>query len=432
MSTIQERLNKFNLVLIILAVLAVVGLWAFWYQYDRGLIVTNMRNPFTWGLYIVMWAFYVGLAAGGLVVSSAIYLFGAEDLKPIAPLASTTAFLFAVASLLMVLPDIGRVDRMLYIFLYPNFSSMIVWDVLVLSTYALLSFIYTLILLWPNLRMYGDRIPVFGGLFKKHITEDEYRALKEKSSKLAKMIAPIALPFAILIHTVTAWVLATQLSRPWWYGGLLAPTFIAAAIASGPAVVVLVSLVVYGASEKYMKSYKLLAKISAVSIIGLLFMYYNDFVVRAWWASGSEFEALNMVLTYYLPIHLTEAVFMILGAIILVKYSNQVKGLIIGNLFIIIGIFAHRFLLLPPAYNYIPFVVPGVSNGEVIEWHYPIAVGEVRGTLLSPELIFVTYWNYVPSIFEILIVLGLSSIILLVLMFLIKYVPYKVEGEQNE
>ncbi len=423
----SDRESMINKAMIILGILAVIGLAAWGYQIQKGLIVTNLRNPFTWGLYIIMWAFYVGLAAGGLVVSSAIYLFGAKKLKPFASIAATTAFLFAAGSMLMVMPDIGRIDRIFNLFLYPNFSSMLVWDVLVLSVYTLLSLIYTYILLMPNIAKQGIKLPVLGVILKRDLSEDEFIKLKEKSERLAKLIAPIGLPFAILIHTVTAWVLATQLSRPWWYGGLLAPTFIAAAIASGPAVVILASLVVYGFNDELKESYSLLAKISAVSAVALLFMYYNDFVVRAWWGNGREFDALSLVIGYYLPIHMIEVIFVLIGLIMLFKLSDNVKGLVGGSLFVIIGILAHRFLLMPPAYNLIPLRIPTIVNGEFVDWPYPIAVGEVRGNLLSPELIFVSYWNYFPSIFEIMITVGLGSLLILILLALIKMVPYRIE-----
>ncbi len=427
----NEEIPRFKMAFGALFIIAVIGLAAYAIQIQRGLIVTNLRNPFSWGLYIIMWAFYVGLAAGGLVVSSAIYLFGAKDLKPVAPVASTTAFLFAIAALLSILPDIGRPDRILNIFLYPNFTSMIVWDVIVLTVYALLSFVYTYIQLRPNIAKYGIDLPIIRSIFKGGATDEEVSRLKESSEKWAKIIAPIALPFAILIHTVTAWVLATQLSRPWWYGGLLAPTFIAAAIASGPIAVIFASVIKYGTGPEYMKAYKTLAKISGVSTFGLLFMYYNDFVVRAWWGYGSEYEALRLLFEYYIPIHAIEITFMLIGAIVLLKYSDKIKMVLAGGAVLIVGVLAHRFALIPSAYNLIPFRVPVVSQGEVIEWSYPIAVGEIRGDLLSPELVFVSYWNYFPSIYEIAISAGMTAIVLLILLILLKYVPYSMR-EKHE
>ena len=65
----------------------------FWfYQLWQGLILTNMVNSYSWGLYISGLAFFVGNAAGGLVLTSSIYLFGVKKLKPLAKLGALTAF----------------------------------------------------------------------------------------------------------------------------------------------------------------------------------------------------------------------------------------------------------------------------------------------------------------------------------------------------
>jgi molybdopterin-containing oxidoreductase family membrane subunit len=422
--------RKYDLAIALLLILAIIGLLAWALQIQKGLILTNMRNPFSWGLYIAMWAFYVGTAAGGLVVSSAIYIFGVKQLKPVAPVASITAFIFAVAAMLIILPDMGRVERIFNIILYPNFKSLLPWDFLVLSTYAVLSAIYTFVLLRPKIATHGIKLPILGTIMKKELTAQELEELEIKSEKHARILAPVALPFAILIHTVTAWVLATQLSRPWWYGGLLAPTFIAAALSAGPAVVILACLIVYGYREGLKDAYRLLAKVSAFSVVALLFMYYNDFVVRQWWEAGLEFDALLLVVKDYIGIHAVEIVFMLTGAYILATRYESVRGLVTGSLAVNIGILAHRYLLMPPAYNLIPFKVPVILGFESFEWSYPIAVGEIRGSLMNPQPVFVSYWNYVPSPVEVAITVGIFAIISLALLTLLRILPVNTKVSQ--
>ena len=418
--------KKYDLAMGVLALLAIIGIAAFILQVQKGLILTNMRNPFSWGVYIAMWAFYVGTAAGGLVVSSAINIFGVKQLKPIAPVASLSAFIFAVAAMIMVLPDIGRPERVFYMFLYPNPKSLLPWDFLVLSVYAILSLIYTYVQLQPRIAERGISLPFGKTIMKKQgITPKELEEIKIKSENRAKMLAPIALPFAILIHTVTAWVLATQLSRPWWYGGLLAPTFIAAALTAGPAVVIIASLIIHGHKDEMKPAYKLLAKVSAFSAAALLFMYYNDFFIRQWWNKGMEYDALMLVLKDYLHIHAVEAVFLLAGIVILAKKYDTVSGLVAGSLSVNIGILAHRYLLIPPAYNLIPFKVPVITAGESFEWSYPIAVGEIRGDLFSPQPVFVSYWNYIPSPVEVAITVGVFALISFVFLALLKALPVR-------
>ncbi len=421
--------RNYNITMIGLAAVAGLGLIAWIYQLYAGLIATNMRNTFSWGLYIATWAFFVGTAAGGLVVSSAIYLFGAKQLKPVAKVASLTAFLFAMGAMIILLPDIGRPDRLYNFLIHPNFRSMLPWDVIVLSSYAVVSAVYTFTLLYPDIVERGVKLPYYGTVGKRDVSEAELAAIKEASDRKAKRLAPIALPLAILIHTVTAWVLATQLSRPWWYGGALAPTFIAAALATGPAVVILASLFVFGYKEKLEATYALLAKVSAVSSIILLFIYYNDFVVRLWWSAGREFDTVKIVFSRYLLLHAIEVVFILLAVVIFIKYPRAPKKLIQGSLAVIVGVFAHRILLLPPAYNIMPLRLPVILHNETVEWSYPIAVGQVRGSLIHPEKIFLPMWSYFPSLVEIVITAGVMAFLVLIFLSLTRMLPV-AEPEQ--
>ncbi|MCC6346858.1 MAG: polysulfide reductase NrfD [Nitrospirales bacterium] len=417
--------KNYKKIMMILGAVALIGALAWGYQLYRGLIVTNMRNPFSWGLYVAMWAFFVGTAAGGLVVSSAIYLFKAKQLKPIAKVASLTAFIFSMGAMIILLPDIGRPERLYHMILHPNFSSMLPWDFIVLSAYSLVSAVYSYVLMRTDIMEKGVKLPFIGLVMKKDVSGEQLAAIREQSEKYAKCLAPVALPLAILIHTVTAWVLATQLSRPWWYGGVLAPTFIAAALATGPAIVILASMVAFGYKEKLKDTYALLAKVSAIASIIMLFIYYNDFMVRYWWRTGKEFEALKMVFTHYPLLHITEVVFILLAVYLFFKYPREKKGLIQGSLSITIGVFAHRFLLIPPAYNLIPLRVPVITHRETVEWAYPIAVGEVRGSLLNPEPVFSSFWKYTPSLAEVAITAGVVAVIGLIFMCLINVLPVK-------
>lgn len=414
---------KFKIVLPLLFIIALAGLGLWIYQYQEGLIVTNMRNSFSWGLYIAMWAFFVGAAAGGLVVTSAVYLFKVQRLKPFARIASMTAFICTIAAMGMLIPDLGRLDRIYNVILHPNFSSVLPWDFIVLSAYAVLAAVYTYVQMRPDIAAHGIRLPLFGVIGKKEISVQELEHIQEKSERQAKLIAPVALILAILIHTVTAWVLATQLSRPWWFGGALAPAFIASAIASGPAVVILAALYTLRHRKGLALAYASLAKIAVFGGIILLFIYYNDFVVKLWWGAGQEYESVRVMFLHYWPIHLVEILFIIAAIVLFLKWARGMIGLIAGSLCMCLGVLAHRFLLIPPAYNVIPLKVPAASDGGLVEWVYPIALGEVQGTVDDPSPIFVSWWNYIPSPVEFAITAGIVAAVVLVYLGLSKVLP---------
>ena len=128
-----------------------VAVTAWLYQLQEGLVLTNLQNSYSWGLYISGLAFFVGNAAGGLVLSSSIYLFGVKKLKPLAKLGALTAFANVTAAMLIVLPDIGKPIRLYNMLLHPNFMSPLVWDVIMLNLYAVISALYLYILMLPEL-----------------------------------------------------------------------------------------------------------------------------------------------------------------------------------------------------------------------------------------------------------------------------------------
>ncbi|MEW6500172.1 MAG: NrfD/PsrC family molybdoenzyme membrane anchor subunit, partial [Thermodesulfobacteriota bacterium] len=79
--------------------LFLIAIVAWLYQLKEGLVLTNLQNSYSWGLYISGLAFFVGNAAGGLVLSSSIYLFGVKKLKPLAKLGALTAFANVTAAM---------------------------------------------------------------------------------------------------------------------------------------------------------------------------------------------------------------------------------------------------------------------------------------------------------------------------------------------
>jgi molybdopterin-containing oxidoreductase family membrane subunit len=411
---------KRTLWIAVLVVIIAVAFISWLAQLKEGLILTNLRNPFSWGLYISTFAFLVSLAAGGLIVSSSIYIFKIDALKPLAATAALSAFACVSGAGLMVIPDIGRPDRLYNILLHPNFLSPLIWDIIVISGYATLSLVYTYVLLLPGL---ARRKSIFSLPFNKSPIE-KTDAL---SHRLSKILAPVALPFAVLIHTVTAWIFATQPARPWWYSAILAPDFIAVAVASGSALVLLVSIIAYGFREQLAPAYRILAKLSAIALIVHLFFIYNDFVIRGWAQKPGEFDALGLLFGTMLGPHLAEVILPLLAAIIFLAKGLRSKPavLVLGIGLMLVGAFSHRFLLMPSAYNFIPLTLH-ITAPEVT-WAYPIAIGET----LPGQSVFAAYWNYLPSAIEISITLGVLAVTALITTIASIIFPFRSYAESN-
>ena len=388
--------------------LFLVAIAAWLYQLREGLILTNMVNSYSWGLYISGLAFFVGNAAGGLVLSSSIYLFGVKQLKPLAKLGALTAFANVTAAMLIVLPDIGKPFRLYNLLLHPNLMSPLVWDVIVLNLYALVSAIYLYILMLPELT---GRL---GWLAIKVENAHDF------SEKWAKRIAPVALLFAIGIHVVTAWIFSTQGARDWWFSPVMAPDFVSVAIAVGTTVVLLAGALAYGTGKKYQEAYRTLGLIIFMAICIHLFLMMNDLVIHAWYGNGETHRIMEIVWGDFAWFHVFEVAAPLLGAglLMLPAVRGSLPLLALSSGMLIAGVFVHRFLIMPAAYNSIPMTITpfGLPNTH---WSLPIASGRFFPGLGT----FLDQYSYTPSLVEVLILFGIMAYAVFLILLAVAKLP---------
>ncbi|HXV36610.1 MAG TPA: NrfD/PsrC family molybdoenzyme membrane anchor subunit [Myxococcota bacterium] len=203
-----------------LGVLIGLGLVAYGDQLSRGLITTNMRDQVSWGFYIGNFAFLVGVAAAAVVLVVPAYVYNWGPIREVALVGELLSVAAIVMCMLFVTVDVGRPEllwHLLPIAGTPNFPhSLLTWDILVLNVYFLINwFVVTYILFMAFTgRKYNPRIVL--------------------------PIIFLSIPFAVGIHTVTAFLFTGLKSRPFWHTALLAPRFIASAFCSGPALIFLI------------------------------------------------------------------------------------------------------------------------------------------------------------------------------------------------
>ncbi len=406
-------MRKGNTGLILAIVLLVLSLSVWTYQLGQGLIITNLRNSFSWGLYIATFAFFVGIAAGGLIVSSSVYLFDLKSLKPFTRIASLSAFASIIGAGVIILPDIGRVDRLYQMLLSPNFRSPLVWDVIVITFYLVITFSSVYFQLLPDWKR--ERRGILAG-WTDRISQER---LEEISSRWARRLALIGLPAAILIHTITALIFAVQTSRGWWHTATLPPDFVAIAVASGTALVLVIGILVAGRDNftRYQEAFGVLARITAGALAVHFFFMYIDLLLHWWWGRPEEIGLLSFIFGRYGWLHWLEVG---LPGFTMVYFFTRAgrrspASLIGGSALLFIGVFAHRLMLMYPAFNQIPLTLPVPGTGE-LGWSYPIAVGQFQPGMP----VFVNYWSYVPTLWEISVALLPFGLALFIISWMVK------------
>ena len=206
---------------ILLFIIAIWGLVCWGYQMKYGLAVTAMTDYFSWGVYIINFVFFIGISMAGTLISSLLRLTGAEWRRPITRMAEgITLFALLVAGP-MVIIDMGRPDRLHYVFLYGRFQSPILWDIASLTTYMVGSTLFLYLPMVPDMAILRDcKLPFSAwrrwlyrvlALGWKN-TPDQHRRLERAMMVMSIVIIPVA----VSIHTVTAWIFGMTL-RPGWH-----------------------------------------------------------------------------------------------------------------------------------------------------------------------------------------------------------------------
>jgi Ni/Fe-hydrogenase subunit HybB-like protein len=203
----------------ILFAVMLVGSLCYLRQLQVGLAVTGLSRDVTWGLYIAQFTFLVGVAASAVMVVLPYYLHDWKAFGKITILGEFLAIAAVTMCMLFIFVDMGQPMRVWNVLLYPTPSSMMFWDMLSLGGYLLLNAAITLVTLTAERQ--GVAPPGW-----------------------IRPVIILSIPWAISIHTVTAFLYSGLPGRSYWLTALLAPRFLASAFAAGPALLILLTMLI--------------------------------------------------------------------------------------------------------------------------------------------------------------------------------------------
>ena len=229
-----ETTWRFRVLLVVLLGVIGWGLYAYSVQLSVGLGATGMNAPAYWGIYIVNFVYLIGLSAGGVIVASLAYVFNMKEYKPIARIAELLAIMCLIMAMIFVALDVGRPDRLVNIILFGNPLSPLVWDFIVIIIYLGICLVYGYLGTRQDIVAAMKAVPKRARLYRVlalWYTDVSPKALR-RDERTLRLIAMAALPTAIALHSVTAWILGLMKAQPGWHTALLAPLFVASAIIS--------------------------------------------------------------------------------------------------------------------------------------------------------------------------------------------------------
>jgi molybdopterin-containing oxidoreductase family membrane subunit len=345
----------------------------------HGLYLSGMTNRVPWGLQISMAIFYIGLSAGSLVVSGLYGIFGQMQYKPFARIAAYLAMLFLIAGLLSILTDQGRIDRVFVKpFTYFNAQSMFSINPGLYSGHIMICVLY----LW---------------------------ALMKEKGTLTKIISLVVVLWAIGTHTGTGAIFAF-VPRELYNSSLLPPSFVAAALSSGAALMILVNVILFKGTNRTLDDEIIIwlgRKLLAIFLLVTLYMLLIENVHRVYLVESREagmfflFGGFHSILFWFGLIGFGSIVPAIL--LFVKKTGTSIAWICFSATLVVIGVLCERFLIVIPGLIHPPDLFPGM---------------EVTGTVLSEGIM-----QYSISFLEVLQTLGVIGIIGFAFMVGLKVMP---------
>ena len=393
----------------LLLIIFLFGCYAYYIQLRDGLKVTALRDYASWGLYISNFVFFVAISLVGALISSILRLTNFEWHRPLTRIAEIIAVAGILFAGLIIVVDMGRPDRVLYLFTHGRIQSPIMWDVIVVSTYLVTSALFLYLPLIPAIALCRDVL-----IEKPKWQRKMYKILamgwdgNEKQWKIMKrsvaILSVLVIPLAISIHTVTAWLFATTL-RPGWDSTNFGPYFVAGAFQAGTACVIIAMFVFRKAYDfqKYItkEHFNNMGKLLVFLCVVYAYFNVNEYLIPAYKMRGAEARLLNDLFTGpSSPIYWSVQIFgMAIPALVLLfKKARKPLPLTIISLFVVVGAWFKRYLIVTPIMlnPYTPIQnVPSNWTSYFPSW---VEMAIVGASLAGVLLIITVFSKFFPMI----------------------------------
>ena len=277
-------------------------LFAIAYLFVKGVGIWGVTIPIGWGFAIVNFVWWIGIGHAGTLISAILLLLRQSWRNSINRFAEAMT-LFAVACAgIFPLIHVGRPWLAYWLFPYPNtmnvwpqFRSPLVWDVFAVSTYATISALFWFIGLIPDLATLRDRSEerwkkIIYGMLAMGWRGSARHWHRYETAYL--LLAGLATPLVLSVHTVVSFDFAVGIV-PGWHTTIFPPYFVAGAIYSGFAMVLMLAIPIRKIYdlEDFITERHLQNSAKVMLATGLIVAY--GYVIEAFmgWYSGNRYDA---------------------------------------------------------------------------------------------------------------------------------------------
>ena len=255
---------------VVYAICALALLFGVWGVYDR--LVHGHQNAaygsyVVWGLWVAAYFFFVGTAAGALMVASLDLLFRMDVFRGTGRTALWIALVSLAGGLLSIWLDLGHMDRIWKVYLQGNLVSVL----------AQLVWGYT----------------VFGALVLVAL----YLAIRKPDGPVLRGVMLVGLGLSFFLSGAVGAALGVQGAREFWHVGLFPVQFPVFTMASGAAAV-LAALGLFGARNDPRRPQQLQYLATATIVLSVIKLYFlwADFSQSLYAGVPHNVKAVNEVL----------------------------------------------------------------------------------------------------------------------------------------
>lgn len=402
------RLNKGFLAWMgFLTISLLVCLYAYSLQLTNGLGVAGIRDYVSWGMYLSNFVFFVASSLIGMLISAFLGLIGMKWITPLTRIAETIAVAFAAVAGLVIVSDMGRPERLAYVFIHARFQSPILWDVTVITTYFVLSLLLLFLPMIADLAIIQRKVTTLPAWLRTiyKVLSLNYRDTPEQNRiihRSIRILLILIIPAALAIHTVTSWLFAVTY-RAGWDSTIFGPYFVSGAFVAGTAAVIL-------AMFFFRKNYKLSDYLTdlhfnnmgkVLATVSLVYLYFNlnEFLVPGYKLKRGD------------AVHLHE---LLAGKDALLFWLVQIGGLILPILFMLFRRFRKP----------VPITIISVAV-LIAAWfkRYLIVIPTQEHPFLPIQHVPENFVHYTPTLTETLISIAPFLLVLIIITLILKFFP---------
>jgi len=372
-------------------------MYAYSIQLRTGLGVTGLRDYISWGMYISNFVFFVASSLIGMLISAVLGLAGVKWITPLTRIAEIIALAFAAVAGLIIVSDMGRPDRLIYVFTHARLQSPILWDITVVTTYVVISALLLYLPMIPDIAICHQRLqnaPKWQRLTYKILSLNWTGNAQQVQiiEKSVRILLILIVPVALAIHTVTSWLFAST-TRAGWNSSIFGPYFVTGAFVAGAAAVIIAmyffrsnyKLKEYITDEHFDKMGKLLV------LVSLVYLYFNinEFLVPAYKLEKAEARHLYELFAgrYAIMFWMAQIFGLILPTILLLfKQMRRAFPLLLIAVSVFIASWFKRYLIVVPTQGH-PFL-PIQNVPESFKFYTPTII-ETAITLASFILVLI-------------------------------------------